>query len=445
MGKRFVLSALKDPSFQMLARRILGTIRSSQATRLVIPVSACRLSSGQPSIQTTIKSSRSDPYMANPGARLFPSAKNFAKLRKTEFVEIWCGNAKQSAIYYEKCFGFQPVAYKGLETGSKDSVSYVMKQNDIVIVLTSPLNGSNKEMNDHLIKHGDSVKFIGLGVEDAHEAFAETTRRGAEPYKASPWKLTDQSTGQSVDCSAIRTYGDTVHLFLSGKDSYTAGPFLPGYIPYRASSSEGASATVGLEYIDHMVGNVSWNEMDKWASFYNRVFGMDQLISFDDKDISTDYTALKSKVMTNDTGLVKYPINEPAKGLMKSQIEEYIEFNSGPGVQHIALATNDIITTVSAMRKRGVEFLRVPDSYYDQLTDRVGEIEEDVSVLKDLGILVDRDDKGYLLQIFTKPLTDRPTLFFEIIQRRGGFSFGKGNFKALFVSIEEEQRKRGTL
>jgi 4-hydroxyphenylpyruvate dioxygenase len=220
--------------------------------------------------------------------------------------------------------------------------------------------------------------------------------------------------------------------------------FQPGYVPIGDTGRKYAPS-VGLEYIDHMVGNVSWNEMDRWAGFYNKVFGMDQLISFDDKDISTDYTALKSKVMTTDTGLVKYPLNEPAKGLMKSQIEEYLDFNNGPGVQHIALATNDIIKTVSEMRERGVEFLRVPDTYYDQLADRVGEIEEDIQILKQLGILVDRDDKGYLLQIFTKPLTDRPTLFIEIIQRRGGFSFGKGNFKALFVSIEEEQRKRGTL
>ncbi|TEB18285.1 hydroxyphenyl pyruvate dioxygenase [Perkinsus sp. BL_2016] len=381
--------------------------------------------------------------MANPGARLFPTAKNFANLERTEYVELWVGNAKQSAVYYQKCFGFQPVAYKGLETGSRDTVSYVMRQNDIVIVLTSPLNGSNKEINDHLIKHGDSVKFIALSVEDANQAFLETTKRGAEPYKKSPWKAVDEKSGQFVEFSAIKTYGDTVHLFLSGKNKYTAGPFLPGYVALSGSSA--ASHNVGLEYIDHMVGNVDWNEMEKWADFYSRVFGMDQLISFDDKDISTDYTALKSKVMTNDTGLVKYPINEPARGIKKSQIEEYIEFNSGPGVQHIALATNDIVRTVGEMRDRGVEFLRVPDSYYDQLSDRVGEIEEDVEVLKNLGILVDRDDKGYLLQIFTKPLTDRPTLFFEIIQRRGGFSFGKGNFKALFVSIEEEQRKRGTL
>lgn len=311
-----------------------------------------------------------------------------------------------------------------------------MKQNDITIVLSSPLNESNSEMNNHLIRHGDSVKFIALRVKDAEEALNETIRRGASAYMGT--KLLD--VGGCMKMSGIKTYGDTVHLFVSGEHD---GVFQPGYVAVPGGRKY--ADPVGLEYIDHMVGNVSWNEMDKWADFYSRIFGMDQLISFDDKDISTDYTALKSKVMTTNTGLVKYPINEPAKGIMKSQIEEYLDFNNGPGVQHIALASNDIVKTVSEMRERGVEFLRVPDTYYEQLSDRVGEIEEDVSVLKDLGILVDRDDKGYLLQIFTKPLTDRPTLFFEIIQRRGGFSFGKGNFKALFVSIEEEQRKRGTL
>lgn len=423
---------LRKLSTRILARRVLPRGAFGLTARFV---------SGQASIETTIASSRSDPYMANPGARLFPSASNFANVEKTEYVELWCGNAKQSAIYYEKCFGFKPVAYKGLETGSKDTVSYVMRQNDITIVLTSPLNSGNTEMNEHLVKHGDGVKFIALRCKEAAEALNVTTKRGAEKYMDLR-KISDPKTGESVSMSGIRTYGDTVHLFLSGLETLK-GPFLPGYIAY--TSKVVGSTDVGLEYIDHMVGNVNWDEMDKWAGFYKNVFGMDQLISFDDKDISTDYTALKSKVMTTDTGLVKYPINEPAKGLMKSQIEEYLDFNNGAGVQHIALSSNDIIKTVSSMRDRGVEFLRVPDSYYDQLTDRVGEIEEDVDVLKKLGILVDRDDKGYLLQIFTKPLTDRPTLFIEIIQRRGGFSFGKGNFKALFVSIEEEQRKRGTL
>ena len=427
-----------------LSSRIVNSGRrnfSFAYRRSYIGGSFCRVRnfSGTATIETTIVAgTRSDPYMSNPGAILFPSAKNYAKVRSTEYVEIWCGNAKQSAIYYEKCFGFRPVAYKGLETGSRDVVSYVMKQNDITLVLTSPLNERNSEMNNHLIRHGDSVKFIALRVDDADEALKETTKRGAEQYMS-----TELVGGMKI--SGIKTYGDTVHLFVSGDHD---GVFQPGYVSVGGDDKSGCrkfAPPVGLEYIDHMVGNVSWNEMDKWAGFYKKVFGMDQLISFDDKDISTDYTALKSKVMTTDTGLVKYPLNEPAKGMMKSQIEEYLDFNNGPGVQHIALATNDIIKTVSDMRERGVEFLRVPDTYYDQLVDRVGEIDEDIDVLKKLGILVDRDDKGYLLQIFTKPLTDRPTLFIEIIQRRGGFSFGKGNFKALFVSIEEEQRKRGTL
>jgi 4-hydroxyphenylpyruvate dioxygenase len=396
---------------------------------------ATRMHYGKASIETTIKAgSLSDPYMSNPGAVLFPSASNFANVQKTEFVELWCGNAKQSAMYYEKCLGFRRVAYRGLETGSRDIVSYVMQQNGITVVLSSPLTRSNEEMNRHLINHGDSVKFIALRCDDAEKAFTETTKRGAEMY-AAPSKLDN-----GVTTSAIRTYGDTVHLFISGGNG--EGFVLPGFVDI---SGESGASDCGLLYIDHMVGNVAWHEMDKWAEYYQNVFGMDQLISFDDKDISTDCTALKSKVMTTDTGLVKYPINEPAKGKMKSQIEEYLDFNNGPGVQHIAMATHDIIKSVGELRERGVEFLRVPDTYYEQLSERVGEISEDVAVLKELGILVDRDDKGYLLQIFTKPLTDRPTLFFEIIQRRGGFSFGKGNFKALFVSIEEEQRKRGTL
>ena len=424
---------LVPSSFSIKMLRTVGIVLRNK-TRVT---QRMMMSSGKASLETTIAAgSMSDPYMSNPGARLFPSAANYANLEKTEYVEIWCGNAKQAAVYYQTCFGFEPVAYKGLETGSRDVCSYLMRQGDIQIVLTSPLSGSNAEMNAHLVNHGDSVKYIALRVKDAAKAFEETTKRGAEAYSA-PTKLGDSQ----ISCSGIKTYGDTVHLFLSGMTDYD-GVFLPGYVKWdKAHLGDG----VGLEYIDHMVGNVSWNEMDKWAGYYKTVFGMDQLISFDDKDISTEYTALKSKVMTTDTGLVKYPLNEPAKGLMKSQIEEYLEYNAGPGVQHIALATNNIIETIRKMKARGVEFLRVPDTYYDHLLDRVGDIEEDVQVLKELGILVDRDDKGYLLQIFTKPLTDRPTLFFEVIQRRGGFSFGKGNFKALFVSIEEEQRKRGTL
>ena len=376
--------------------------------------------------------------MKNPGQKIFPTAKNFAGVDGTAYLEIYCGNAKQSALYYQSCFGFQPLAYRGLETGSKDKVSYALKQNNITLVLSSSLRPGS-DIGAFLDKHGDGVKFIALSCPDVQKAFHETTRRGAEI--AMPPTASEDSHGK-IMTAGVKTYGDTVHLFVD-KKSYK-GPFLPGFVPWNGMGGF-QTPELGLLYIDHMVGNVSWNEMDKWAQFYHEVFGMEQLISFDDKDISTDYTALKSKVMTIETGLVKYPINEPARGLKKSQIEEFIEFNNGPGVQHIAVATEDIVKTVKEMRKRGVEFLRVPDEYYEKLKERVGDIREDVAVLKELGILVDRDDKGYLLQIFTKPLTDRPTLFFEIIQRRGGFSFGKGNFKALFVSIEEEQAKRGTL
>ena len=394
-------------------------------------------SSGKASLETTIKAGYfGDPYMAEPGKIIFPSAHNFAGVNGTCYVEIWCGNAKQSAHYYQHSFGFEPFAYKGLETGSTDTASYALRQNDITIVLTSALR-ANSQISEFLGKHGDGVKFIALSCDSSENAFSETTKRGARSY-ASP--STEKDETGSVTTSGIHTYGDTVHLFVE-KHNY-AGVFLPGFKPLKKIHSR---KSFGLLYIDHLVGNVDWNQMDFWGNFYHEVFGMEQLISFDDKDISTEFTALKSKVMTIGTGLVKYPINEPAKGLKKSQIEEFIEFNSGPGVQHIAMATNDIIGTVSQMKENGVEFLSIPDEYYSSLSERVGIISEDVEQLRNLGILVDRDDKGYLLQIFTKPLTDRPTLFFEIIQRRGGFSFGKGNFKALFESIEGEQVKRGTL
>jgi 4-hydroxyphenylpyruvate dioxygenase len=297
------------------------------------------------------------------------------------------------------------------------------------------------EISSFVARHGDGVKHVALTVSDVHKAFEATTSRGAEAVQ-SPMEMADEHG--HVKIASVKTYGDVVHQFVDKKNY--KGTFLPGFQPIKGGAFAAYSGRgVGLKYIDHLVGNVDWNEMDKWGDFYKRVFGMEQLISFDDKDISTKYTALKSKVMTIETGAVKYPINEPAKGLMKSQIEEYIEFNGGAGVQHIALATDDIIKTVNELRRRGVEFLRVPDTYYETVGDRVGTIKEDLNVLKELGILVDRDDKGYLLQIFTKPLGVRPTLFFEIIQRRGGFSFGKGNFRALFESIEEEQRRRGTL
>jgi len=394
------------------------------------------LESGKASLETTIAAGYlGDPYMAEPGKRIFPTAKNYAGVHGTSYLEIWCGNAKQSAKYFQASFGFEPFAYRGLETGSLEIASYALRQNDVTIVLSSALR-PNTEIGRFVEKHGDGVKFIALSCEDAKRAFSETTKRGAQAYKI---PATEKDADGEVVVSGVHTYGDTVHLFVDRKNY--SGVFLPGFNPINSL----AQKSMGLLYIDHMVGNVDWAQMDKWAKFYHDVFGMQQLISFDDKDISTDFTALKSKVMTIETGLVKYPINEPAKGLKKSQIEEFIEFNAGPGVQHVAMASEDIIKSVTEMRNAGVEFLRVPDEYYDTLESRVGKISEDLKVLKELGILVDRDDKGYLLQIFTKPLGDRPTLFFEIIQRRGGFSFGKGNFKALFQSIEDEQVKRGTL
>ncbi|KAF4666775.1 hypothetical protein FOL47_003915 [Perkinsus chesapeaki] len=393
--------------------------------------------SGQATIKTTIVAGTGDPYMANPGAKIFPDATNLTGVTGTSYLEFWVGNAKQSAIYYMHCLGFQPVAYSGMETGNKDKASYILRQGDINIMLSSPLQMGG-EMNDFINKHGDGIRNIALACPNAKKAHDSAVSRGAKSFQEV--KTLEDEYGK-VRISGIDTYGEVKHLFLE-RGEYKGDNIMPGFEVWDPGFKVD---DVGLKYVDHMVGNVGWNEMDVWAKFYKNVFGMDQLISFDDKDISTDYTALKSKVMTVDTGLVKYPINEPAVGKKKSQIEEYLEFNNGPGVQHLALATEDIIHTVSTMRARGTSFLKVPDTYYENLEDRVGPIEEDVAVLKDLGILVDRDDKGYLLQIFTRPLTDRPTFFIEIIQRRGGFSFGKGNFKALFVSIEEEQKRRGTL
>jgi 4-hydroxyphenylpyruvate dioxygenase len=315
-------------------------------------------------------------------------------------------------------------------------VSYVLKQDKIRLVLTTPLR-SDSPINDHLRQHGDGVKVIALWVDDARSAFEETTRRGAKPY-LEPTVESDKH-GEVVR-SGIHTYGDTVHIFVERKNFN--GIFLPGFEPWTSSYNP---PETGLRYIDHMVGNVDWGQMNTWAKFYNEVMGFANLISFDDKDISTKYSALMSKVMTNGNGRIKFPINEPAKGIKKSQIEEYIDFYEGAGCQHIAVATNDIVHTVGEMRKRGVEFLHVPGSYYDTVANRVGTIDEDLARLKELGIMVDRDDEGYLLQIFTRPIEDRPTLFFEIIQRKGAKSFGKGNFKALFESIEAEQARRGTL
>lgn len=368
--------------------------------------------------------------------KIFPDAEDFLPLLGTDYVELYVGNAKQAAHYYKTAFGFQSLAYAGLETGVRDRTSYVLKQDKIRLVLTTPLH-SNSPIADHIKKHGDAVKVIALWVDDAEAAFRETTARGAKAFMEPT--IEKDEFGEVVR-SGIHTYGDTVHIFVE-RNNYQ-GLFLPGY---EAWLSEYNPAPTGLQYIDHMVGNVTLGEMNQWAKFYHDTMGFANLISFDDKDISTQYSALMSKVMTNGNGRIKFPINEPAFGLKKSQIEEFIEFFEGPGCQHIAVATNDIVFTISEMRKRGVEFLHVPGNYYDTVSDRVGEIDEQLAVLKDLGIMVDRDDEGYLLQIFTRPVEDRPTMFFEIIQRKGAKSFGKGNFKALFESIEAEQERRGTL
>jgi 4-hydroxyphenylpyruvate dioxygenase len=368
--------------------------------------------------------------------KIFENAADFLPINGTDYVELYVGNAKQAAHFYKTAFGFESLAYCGLETGEKSFCSYVLKQGKIRLVLTSPFD-SESEISDHIKKHGDGVKAIALWVDDARKAFAETTRRGAEAVMT-PTAFEDENG--CVVKSAIKTYGDTIHVFVERNDY--KGVFLPGFVAWNSEYNPPAK---GLLYIDHMVGNVRLGEMNKWADFYANTMGFANLITFDDKDISTQFTALMSKVMTNGNGRIKFPINEPAKGLKKSQVEEYLDFYNGPGCQHIAVATNDIVFTVSEMRKSGVEFLHVPGSYYDTVLDRVGVIAEDIEILKSLGIMVDRDEEGYLLQIFTKPVEDRPTLFFEIIQRKGAKSFGKGNFQALFESIEAEQAKRGTL
>ena len=362
---------------------------------------------------------------------------DFLPLHGTDYVEFYVGNAKQAAHYYITAFGFQPLAYAGPETGMKDRTSYVVRQNKLTLMLTTPLRSGN-EIADHIYKHGDGVKALALKVEDAASALEETTKRGAKKYKEVT-TLTDDDG--EVIISGIHTYGDTVHLFIERKN-YN-GIFMPGF---RAWSNPYFKTTdTGLQYVDHCVGNVGWNQMNPWVKFYEEVMGFRNILSFDDNDISTEYSALMSKVMSNGNGYVKFPINEPAEGKKKSQVEEYLDYYDGEGVQHVAMATNNIVETVTALRSRGVEFLQVPTSYYDDLLDRVGHIDEDLQPLKELGILVDRDDEGYLLQIFTKPVEDRPTLFFEIIQRKGAQSFGKGNFKALFEAIEREQEQRGNL
>ncbi len=361
---------------------------------------------------------------------------DFLPLQGTDYVEFYVGNAKQAAHFYKTAFGFQSLAYAGPETGVKDKASYVIRQNKLTFVLTTPLK-INNEIADHIYKHGDGVKFLSLRVDDATDAWEQTTQRGGKSYME-PTTLKDDD-GEVV-MSGIHTYGDTVHLFIERKN-YN-GVFMPGFRKWESSYNP---ASTGLQYVDHCVGNVGWNQMNPWVKFYEDVMGFRNILSFDDKDISTEYSALMSKVMSNGNGYVKFPINEPAEGKKKSQVEEYLDFYNGEGVQHVAIATKNIIETVTDLKSRGIEFLNIPGSYYDTVLDRVGTIDEDLKPLRELGILIDRDDEGYLLQIFTKPLEDRPTLFFEIIQRKGAKSFGKGNFKALFESLEREQDLRGNL
>jgi 4-hydroxyphenylpyruvate dioxygenase len=365
------------------------------------------------------------------------TATDFLPLEGTDYVEFYVGNAKQAAHYYMTAFGFQPLAYAGPETGIKDRASYVVRQHKLTFMLTTPLRPDNP-IADHVYKHGDGVKSLSLRVNDATSAWQETTKRGAKSY-IEPQRMKDEH-GEVV-MSGIHTYGDTVHLFIERKN-YT-GPFMPGYKTWDKPLFK--TKDTGLQYVDHCVGNVGWNQMNPWVKFYEDVMGFKNILTFDDEDISTEYSALMSKVMSSGNGFVKFPINEPAEGKKKSQVEEYLEFYNGEGVQHVALATQDIVATVRDLMSRGVEFLKVPNTYYDDLLDRVGHIDEDIEPLKELGILVDRDNEGYLLQLFSKPVEDRPTLFFEIIQRKGAKSFGKGNFKALFEAIEREQEARGNL
>jgi 4-hydroxyphenylpyruvate dioxygenase len=365
---------------------------------------------------------------------------DYLPLRRIDHVRFIVGNARQSAYFYRNAFGFDVIAYAGLETGLKDEAGYVLRQGNITFVLTTSLNLDNPD-NLRLIVHGDGVKDIALEVDDVQAAYRIATERGATGIR--PPTLLEDENGV-YEYATIRTYGDTVHSFVN-RDRYR-GVFAPGYKPIDPERySPTTFHTVGLQAIDHIVGNVEEGKMDQWVNFYQDVMGFTQLIHFDDQDISTEYSALMSKVVQNGTGRIKFPINEPAKARRRSQIEEYLQFNGGPGVQHIAMATGDIVDTVRAMRHNDVSFLKVPQSYYDALPDRVGAIKEDIHELAELGILVDRDDEGYMLQIFTKPVADRPTLFFEVIQRRGSRSFGKGNFKALFEAIEREQARRGTL
>lgn len=368
------------------------------------------------------------------------TAEDFLPINGTDYIEFYVGNAKQAAQYYAHLFGFQIQAYRGPETGSREFVSYVLEQEDIRFVLTSAL-GPDSPVSDHVHRHGDGVKDIALGVEDATYSFEETTRRGADPVQE-PTVLEDEN-GRVVT-SSIATYGETVHTFVERSDY--DGLFLPGFEAWENEYWD-APSPGGLNYVDHCVGNVYEGDMETYVEYYAQVMGFYNMLHFTDQDISTEYSALMSKVMANGDERIKFPLNEPAEGEKKSQIEEYLEYYRGPGVQHIALSTDDIIATVRELRRRGVEFLHVPDTYYDRdvLTDRVGSIDEPIDELEELGILVDRDPDGYLLQIFTKPVQDRPTLFFEVIQREGARSFGAGNFKALFEAIEREQARRGNL
>jgi 4-hydroxyphenylpyruvate dioxygenase len=361
---------------------------------------------------------------------------DFLPIKGTDHIEFYVGNAKQAALYYQHCLGFELIAYAGPETGIRDRASYVLQQNKIKFVLTTSLQPESY-ISEHVKNHGDGVKVLALWVDDAVQSFHETISRGAEPA-GEPKKLQDEFG--EVIVSSIKTYGETIHTFV--ERTHYKGAFMPGY---KAIKGTVQVNPIGLNYVDHCVGNVELGQMNRWVDFYENVMGFKLLITFDDKDISTEYSALMSKVVSNGNGYIKFPINEPAPGKKKSQIEEYLDFYHSAGVQHIAIATDDIIFTVGELRKRGVEFLRVPDVYYEDVLDRVGHINEDLQALKKLNILIDRDEEGYLLQIFTKPVQDRPTLFFEIIERNGAKSFGKGNFKALFEAIELEQGLRGNL
>lgn len=364
---------------------------------------------------------------------------DFLPILGTDHIEFYVGNARQAAHFYNNCMGFETIAYAGPETGVRDRASYVLQQGKIRFVLTTALR-SNSDIAAHVHRHGDGVKVLALEVDDAIRSFRETTSRGAVPV-GDPQTFRDEF-GEVV-LSSIHTYGETIHTFVERKNY--RGAFLPGYLPIPVGTINTRPKSIALNHIDHCVGNVELGKMNDWVKFYEEVMGFKLMITFDDNDISTEYSALMSKVVSNGNGYIKFPINEPAKGKKKSQIDEYLEFYEGAGVQHIALATDDMIRTVGELRSRGMEFLRVPDTYYADVPQRVGKINEDLAELRNLNILIDRDEEGYLLQIFTKPVQDRPTLFFEIIERNGARSFGKGNFKALFESIEREQALRGNL